>query len=145
MSAGAPFDLSALPQLAANAFREQGEAFRKMRSGVEELRKLRRDDLEIGTSPKELVYEDGHVKLLHYVPSRASERLAPPLLIVYSLVNRYDMIDLQPDRSIVRRLLDRGADLYVIDWGYPTASDRWTTMEDYVDTLGDCADVVRAR
>ena len=140
-----PLDYSKLPELAASAFREQGDAFRKMRAGMDELRNLRRDDLAIGTSPKEVVYRDGHVKLLHYVPTRPSADLAPPLLIVYSLVNRYDMIDLQPDRSIVRRLLDLGADLYVIDWGYPTASDRWTTMEDYVDTLGDCADVVRAR
>ncbi|GAC1446970.1 MAG: class III poly(R)-hydroxyalkanoic acid synthase subunit PhaC [Vulcanimicrobiaceae bacterium] len=103
------------------------------------------EDLEIGTSPKELVYQDGHVKLYHYVPARAAEKLLAPLLIVYSLVNRYDMIDLQPNRSIVRRLLEHGADLYVIDWGYPTRSDRWTTMEDHVDLLGDCADVVRAR
>ncbi|GAC1314517.1 MAG: hypothetical protein NVSMB21_25830 [Vulcanimicrobiaceae bacterium] len=82
------------------------------------------EDLEIGTSPKELVYQDGHVKLYHYVPARAAEKLLAPLLIVYSLVNRYDMIDLQPNRSIVRRLLEHGADLYVIDWGYPTRPDR---------------------
>lgn len=145
MTAKSLWDLSALPELAANAFHEQNEAFRKMRAGVDELRNLSRDDLEIGTSPKELVYEDGHVKLLHYVPARAAQDLAAPLLIVYSLVNRYDMIDLQPDRSIVRRLLDRGADLYVIDWGYPTPSDRWTTIEDHVAMLGDCADVIRAR
>jgi polyhydroxyalkanoate synthase len=145
MTYRAPWDLSALPGLATNAFREQGEAFRKLRTGVDELRNLHRDDLAIGTSPKDVVYQDGHVKLLHYVPERPPEELAAPLLIVYSLVNRYDMIDLQPDRSIVRRLLGLGADLYVIDWGYPTPSDRWTTMEDYVETLGDCADAIRAR
>ena len=145
MTANAPLDFFALPELAAKAFYEQGEAFRKMRAGLSELRNLHRDDLEIGTSPKDVVYRDGHVELLHYVPVRAAEDLAAPLLIVYSLVNRYDMIDLQPDRSIVRRLLDLGADLYVIDWGYPTPSDRWATMDDYVETLGDCADVVRAR
>lgn len=145
MSARAPWDFSALGEIATNAFREQGDAFRKVRAGMDELRKLHRDDLEIGTSPCEVVYADGHLKLLHYVPVRAAETLAPPLLIVYSLVNRYHMIDLQPDRSIVRRLLDRGADLYVIDWGYPTPSDRWTTIEDHVGMLGDCADVVRAR
>ena len=145
MAAKAPWDFTALPELAASAFREQGNALRKMRAGVDELRNLHKGDLEIGTSPKDVVYQDGHVKLLHYVPVRAAAELAPPLLIVYSLVNRYDMIDLQPDRSIVRRLLGLGADLYVIDWGYPTPSDRWTTMDDYVETLGDCADVIRAR
>ncbi|GAC1302372.1 MAG: class III poly(R)-hydroxyalkanoic acid synthase subunit PhaC [Vulcanimicrobiaceae bacterium] len=136
---------SALPDIAANAFREQSETWRKMLAGVSELRDLRQSDLEIGTSPKDVVYRDGHMALLHYVPTRPVAELAPPLLIVYSLVNRYDMIDLQPDRSIVRRLLDRGADLYVIDWGYPTPSDRWTTVEDHVESIGDCADVIRER
>lgn len=145
MAAKAPFDLSALPEFAASALRDQGDAMRKMLKGVEEMRNLRRSDLEIGTSPKELVYREGHLRLYRYVsPKPSAERLAP-LLIVYSLVNRYDMIDLQPDRSLVRRLLDLGADLYVIDWGYPTPSDRWTTMEDHVAALGDCADVVRER
>jgi polyhydroxyalkanoate synthase len=55
------------------------------------------------------------------------------------------MIDLQPDRSLVRRLLERGADLYVIDWGYPTRIDRWTTFEDYLDYVSDCCDVVCGR
>jgi polyhydroxyalkanoate synthase len=144
MTAKLPFDVFGLSELAAKAFAEQGEAARKLRAGMDELRNVRRDDLAIGTSPKELVYADGHVKLLHYLPARTTD-LAPPLLIVYSLVNRYDMIDLQPDRSMVRRLLDQGADLYVIDWGYPTPSDRWMTMDDHIDTLGDCADVIRAR
>ncbi len=145
MTAKAPWDLSALPDLASNALHEQSEVLRKMRAGIDELRNLHQDDLAIGTSPKELVYRDGHVKLFRYVPARQREELAAPLLIVYSLVNRFDMIDLQPDRSVVRRLLALGADLYVIDWGYPTPSDRWATMEDYVETLGDCVDEIRAR
>lgn len=145
MNSNAPFDYSALPEFMANAVREQGDTFRKLRAGYDELRRLHGEDLEIGTSPKELVYSDGHLRLFRYVPAREARDLAPPLLIVYSLVNRYDMIDLQPDRSVVRRLLGLGADLYVIDWGYPLPSDRWTTIEDHVGMLGDCADVVRAR
>lgn len=120
MPADMPFDFSVLPEVAATAFRDQTETMRKMLKGVEEMRSLRRSDLEIGTSPKELVYQDGHLRMFRYVPVLPPERLLTPVLIVYSLVNRYDMIDLQPDRSIARRLLELGADLYVIDWGYPT-------------------------
>jgi polyhydroxyalkanoate synthase subunit PhaC len=145
MPAEQSFDFESLPGQAARAFRDQSETMRKMLKGVDEMRNLRRADLEIGTTPKELVYQDGRLRLFRYVPVLPPERRLPPLLIVYSLVNRYDMIDLQPDRSIVRRLLDFGADLYVIDWGYPSSADRWMTMEDHVELLGDCADIVRAR
>jgi polyhydroxyalkanoate synthase len=53
------------------------------------------------------------------------------------------MLDLQPDRSLVRKLLEQGVDLYVIDWGYPTNADRYLTLDDYIDDyLNDCVDYV---
>jgi polyhydroxyalkanoate synthase len=140
------FEIESLfPSWGAAAVLEQSETMRKTLKGAEVLRELRQSDLDGSTTPKELVYSDGHLRLFHYLPVRPVESLLPPLLIVYSLVNRYYMIDLQPDRSLVRRLLDLGADLYVLDWGYPTPVDRWTTMEDHIGYLGDCVDVVCER
>jgi polyhydroxyalkanoate synthase len=44
----------------------------------------------------------------------------------------------------VRNLLGQGVDLYVVDWGTPTRSDRWLTLEDYIDGyLGECVDFIR--
>jgi polyhydroxyalkanoate synthase len=146
MASNERFEIESLfPNWGEAAVREQTETMRKVLKGAQFLREMRQSDLDGSTTPKELVYTDGHLRLFHYLPVRPAESLLPPILIVYSLVNRYYMIDLQPDRSLVRRLLDKGADLYVIDWGYPTAVDRWTTMEDHIGYLGDCADVVRER
>ena len=131
--------------LGAVAVREYSEMLRKALKGTHVLSELRQSDLDSATTPKELVYSDGHLNLFHYLPARPAATLLPPILIVYSLINRYYMIDLQPDRSLVRRLLELGADLYVLDWGYPTPLDRFTTMEDHIGYLGDCADVVRER
>ena len=67
-----------------------------------------------------------------------------PLLISYALVNRPYMVDLQADRSIVRGLLARGEDVYIIDWGYPDRSDRYLTLEDYIERfLGGAVDHLR--
>ena len=53
------------------------------------------------------------------------------------------MTDLQPDRSLVRGLLDRGIDVYLIDWGYPEPEDRALRLEDYLDRyLDGCVDYV---
>ena len=60
-----------------------------------------------------------------------------PVLIVYALVNRPYMIDLEPKRSTVRRLLDAGLDVYLIDWGYPDADDRSLTLDDYLNRYLD--------
>jgi polyhydroxyalkanoate synthase len=64
-------------------------------------------------------------------------------LICYALVNRPYMMDLQPDRSLIRGLLDRGVDAYLIDWGYPDGADRYLEISDYVlRYLPKCAEIV---
>ncbi len=68
----------------------------------------------------------------------------PPLVICYALVNRPYMMDLQPDRSLIRGLLGHGLDVYLVDWGYPDRADRGLTLDDYVNRhLGACIDQVR--
>ena len=65
-------------------------------------------------------------------------------MICYALVNRPYMMDLQPDRSLIRGLLERGVDVYLIDWGYPDGADRYLGVQDYVlRYLPHCVDRVR--
>lgn len=94
---------------------------------------------------KELVHQDGKRKLYRYT-QRAKKVCPVPILVVYAMVNRYTMLDLQPDRSMIRNLLDQGQDVYLIDWGYTDRMDRFMTMEDYIDGfLNDCVDVIREK
>jgi len=91
-----------------------------------------------GCSEKDAVWQSGKLTLYRYRPI-ARPTSAAPLLIVYALVNRPYMMDLQPDRSLIRGLLDAGLDVYLVDWGYPDGADRFTTLADYIDQqLGDC-------
>src|ERR1700684_512877 len=85
-----------------------------------------------GCSHKEQVWEAGKLKLYRYQPiARPSGGV--PLLIVYALVNRPYMMDLQEDRSLIRGLLAAGVDVYLIDWGYPDGADRFTSLADYIE------------
>jgi polyhydroxyalkanoate synthase len=54
------------------------------------------------------------------------------VLICYALINRPYILDLLPGKSIVGRYLERGFDVYMIDWGIPSHEDRGLTLEDYV-------------
>jgi poly[(R)-3-hydroxyalkanoate] polymerase subunit PhaC len=78
---------------------------------------------------------------LHHYRPLAPIKVSPQVLIVYGLIGRYTMADLQEDRSLVRNLLKLGVDLYVVDWGNPTRADRWLTLDDYIDGYLD--EVVR--
>jgi polyhydroxyalkanoate synthase subunit PhaC len=126
-----------------HAAREFAEFARRMQRGRELLDRTKDKDVQIATTPKEEVFRSDKVALYRY-KATAKKTVATPVLMVYGLIGRYTMADLQEDRSLVRNLLAQGVDLYVVDWGTPTRGDRWLTLEDYIDGyLGDCVDFIR--
>ncbi len=123
-------------------FQESMEEFKafadNLKKGVENLASA--DEIKLAETPKELVYEDGKRKLYRY-QARAKKVCPVPTLIVYAMVNRYTMLDLQPNRSMIRNLLDQGQDVYLIDWGYADRMDRHLTMDDLINGfMDDCVD-----
>ena len=99
---------------------------------------LEHPDFSVGTTPSEVVYREDKLRLLHYIP--AVEKPCPvPVLITYALVNRYYILDLQPDKSVIKKLLEKGFDVYIIDWGYPAGMDGYLTLDDYVNGYMDNA------
>jgi polyhydroxyalkanoate synthase len=100
-------------------------------------------DVQVATTPHDVAYEEDSLKLLHYRNEHAID-LAEPVLVCFALVNRPYILDLQPNRSVVRQLLKRGFDVYLIDWGIPTAADRTLRLHDYVcGFMKNVADFVR--
>jgi len=103
------------------------------------------EDVEVGQTPSEVVYEENKLELLHY-ESEVDEPHGTPILIVYALINKPFILDLQPGRSVVRRLLEAGHDVYLIDWNEPSRLDQHLTLDDYVNRyIDNCVDVVRER
>lgn len=114
----------------------------KLSAGFKTLREVR--DVDFGVTPREEVWRDGKVVLYRFKGERTPSARVP-ILMSYALVNRPYMVDLQEDRSLVKGLLARGEDVYVIDWGYPDRSDRFLTMEDYIERfIGGAVDYLRA-
>jgi len=89
------------------------------------------EDVDYGVTERQEVWSDGKVKLYRFVSEHAGNG-QPPLLIVYALVNRPYMVDLQDGRSLVQKLLALGQEVYVLDWGYPDRSERFLNLEDYL-------------
>ena len=114
-------------------------------NGMQTLLSLTPEDVASDQLEKEEVLRIGKMRLFHYaatVPAR--KKVKTPLLITYALVNRQYMLDLQPDRSVIKSFLDAGLDVYIIDWGYPTAEYMYLTLDDHINWyLDECVDFVR--
>jgi polyhydroxyalkanoate synthase subunit PhaC len=97
------------------------------------------------TTPFTVVHESGLLRLRHYRPDTRSVR-APPVLLVYSLFKRPYILDLLPDRSVVRAFLRAGFSVYLTDWLPPLFEDASRGLHDYVDCdLAGAVECVRQR
>jgi len=93
-----------------------------------------------GATPSEVVYEEDHLKLLHYT-GNGPVKHETPLVFVFALVNRPYILDILPNKSVVSHFVKAGFDTYLIDWGTATDADRHLTLDDYVN--GYLRNVVR--
>ena len=86
-----------------------------------------------------VVWRRGAVRLLDYGLGGGSA-----VLVIPSLINRYYVLDLLPERSFLRHLAEQGLRPLVVDWGEPGAVERGFTLTDYIAGPLDAA-AVKAR
>jgi polyhydroxyalkanoate synthase subunit PhaC len=115
--------------------------FSKVAKTVELL--SRGNHISVGDTPNDIVYETRLYRLLHY-HSLAKRVSHTPILVVYALINRSYVLDLQPNKSWIRNLLTQGFDIYLLDWKSPTRMHKYVSFDDYVNSyIDDCVEIVQ--
>ena len=101
----------------------------------------------VGQTPHEVVYRQGSIELHHYqAPEAVSRQEAPPVLIVYSVINKPYILDLVPGYSFIEHLLSQGLDVYLVDWGPIEPGDRETSLDGYIDPgIKGCVEEIKKR
>jgi polyhydroxyalkanoate synthase subunit PhaC len=101
------------------------------------------ENIKTGLTDYEIVKETPLYRLLHYKPI-IEQAYKYPLLIVYALINKSYILDLQQDKSWVRSLLEQGINVYLLDWKAPSKLDKYTTIDDYVNNfIYECIEKVK--
>lgn len=87
----------------------------------------------VAQTPKEVIWTLNKAKLYRYTPVLPPEkRHRVPLLLVFALMNRPYILDLRPGNSFVEYMVNKGYDVYLIDWGVPRTEDKNLKIDDYV-------------
>lgn len=89
-------------------------------------------DVQIGTTPHDVVFTENKLRLLHYRPV-VKNPTAVPLIMIFALINRPSILDLKPGRSVVEVLVNKGIDVYLIDWGAPGDEDKDLDFNHYIN------------
>lgn len=86
----------------------------------------------VATTEGAVVYENDIFQLLEYKPltSKVYER---PLLLVPPCINKFYILDLQPENSLIRYAVSQGQRTFVISWRNPDASCAQLTWDDYIE------------
>lgn len=78
-----------------------------------------------------MIWTSGTTRLLDYGVLNTVQS-APPVLIIPSLINRAYILDLAPDRSLMRYLADAGLRPLLVDWGWPGETENKFGLDDYI-------------
>jgi polyhydroxyalkanoate synthase subunit PhaC len=96
----------------------------------------------LATTPGAVVFRNELLELIQYTPTTPNVRKRP-LVITPPQINKYYALDLSPDKSMVRFLLDSGIQVFCVSWRNPTAAHREWGLDTYVAALDEAVDVAR--
>lgn len=85
----------------------------------------------IATTPAKVVYENELFQLLQYEPL-TNEVYETPMLVIPAWINKYYILDLQEENSMVRWLAEQGYTVFVVSWVNPDERHRDFGFEDYM-------------
>ncbi len=85
----------------------------------------------VALTPGKVVFQNDLFQLLQYNPS-TEQAFRQPLLIIPPWINKYYVLDLQPQNSLIKWLVDQGHTVFVISWVNPDEKLGHKDIEDYV-------------
>ena len=109
--------------------RDAERSAQRARNGLRHLSGV--DHVGVGLSERELVWSRDKVRLFRYASDRRT--LGPPILLVMSLITKPYVFDLRPGSSLVECFVQRGFDVFIVDWGVPDVVESANSLETYCD------------
>lgn len=128
------------PDASADEIAAHQRAVERMLSGI---RKYQSHDFRRAMPPLDEIWRAGGARIDYHQAAPNADRHARPLLVIPSMINGSEILDLHPARSFVRWMAGQGFDVYLLDWGVPSQDDGLVDINGVLARLNDAARFVR--
>ncbi len=85
----------------------------------------------LATTPGKVIYQNDLMQLIQYEPA-TKEVYKTPVLVIPAWINKYYILDLQPENSCVKWMVEQGHTVFIISWVNPDAKLSKKTFDDYM-------------
>jgi polyhydroxyalkanoate synthase len=99
--------------------------------------------VDLANTPGRVVMRNRMVELIHYTPTTAQVHQTP-IVIITPWINKYYVLDLTPQKSMVKFLTDQGYSVFITSWKNPSADMADIRFDDYlIDGVNACVQAAR--
>jgi polyhydroxyalkanoate synthase len=86
----------------------------------------------VGNTAGQVVFENALFQLIQYTPTTPTVR-SVPLLMIPPCINKFYILDLQPENSLVRYAVEQGNTVFMVSWRNPDRSQANLGWDDYIE------------
>ena len=120
----------------ANVIRGQGYLWEDLMRSIFKVPSKKFEKFKVGEdvaiTPGKVIFKDELMELIQYAPSTKTVK-AEPILIVPAWIMKYYILDLSPQNSMVKYLVDKGHTVFAISWKNPNSDERYMGLDDYLN------------
>jgi polyhydroxyalkanoate synthase len=85
------------------------------------------------------------IEIINFIDENRKTNDLKPVLLVYAQINRFNIMDLTPEKSVVKNLMSNGLDVYLLRWDDLAYHNSSSTIENYIEYIDGAIKLIRSR
>ena len=96
-------------------------------------------------SNSKIIGKINNIELINFIDENHKTNDLKPVLLVYAQINRFNIMDLIPEKSVVKNLMSNGLDVYLLKWDDLSDYNSNSTFENYIEYIDEAMKLISSK